>query len=97
MSEKDVLRYTAALHAIQSGVAYDMKAGQDASGTSPRHLRVGVNSAMVQNAALVKLLIDKGVFSLDEFDKALADEMEEEKRRYEKKLEALAGMRVNLG
>ena len=34
-------------------------------------LRVGVNSAMVDHAALVRLLIAKGIFTLEEYEEAL--------------------------
>jgi len=81
MSERDVARYQAAAHAMQSGVAAEM--GKECE---PKHLRVGVNSAMVGNAALARLLIDKGVFTLDEYEAAQADEMEAEQARYENRL-----------
>ena len=83
MSEEpnDIERYENALHAMQSGVAYEM--GLGATDTSPKHLRVGVNSAMVNDAAVATLLIEKGFFTLEEYQKAVADAMEREVVRYE--------------
>ena len=90
MLEDDELRYERAAHAIQSGVAYEMNT---TNAHEPKHLRVGVNMAMVSHGALVELLIDKGVISLDEYHKALADAAEEEVARYE----ARAKQRIGTG
>ena len=77
-------RYHAALHAMQSGVA--MKMNYDAADTGPKHLRVGVNSAMAEHAALVTLLVSKHVISWEEYYTSLADAMEYEKAHYEAEL-----------
>ena len=53
MSDQD--RYVKAAHAMQSGVAVCMERGT--AETTPKHLRVGVNSAMVNDAAIARLLI----------------------------------------
>ncbi len=79
-TEDEMARYQAAAHAMQSGVATKMTF--DPSETTPKHLRVGVNAAMVENSALVKLLIDKGVIGEEEFFAALADGMEAERDKY---------------
>lgn len=83
MAAEDVQRYNTAAHAMQSGVAYEMH-------NRPRHddwdykdLRTGVNSALVNDAGLARLLIDKGVFTSDEYERYIADEMEREVKRYE--------------
>lgn len=95
MSQKDLNRYYAAAHAMQSGVAYVME--YDDAATSPKHLRVGVNTAMVEHSALAKLLIDRGLFSLDDYEAALADAAEAEVKRYEQCLSDLLGRPVTLG
>ena len=77
-------RYTAAAHAMQSGVA--MKMNYDAAETTPKHLRVGVNSAMAEHGALARLLISKGVITEDEYAEAVADGMEREAKLYEDEL-----------
>lgn len=75
-----VKRYHAAAHAMQTGVAYRMQ--YDPTTTEPKHLRVGVNSAQVSAAALAALLIDKGLITLAEYEKSLADHMETEAESY---------------
>ena len=66
------------------------------SATEPKHLGVGINSAMVDHGALVKLLIDKGVITHAEYMKAIADAMEGEKSRYEKTLSKHFGKTITL-
>lgn len=53
------------MHAMQSGVAFEGGAPLE-----PKHLRVGVNNALVSLDALVRLLVAKGVFELGEYDRA---------------------------
>lgn len=85
--------YEELVHAMQSGVAYSME--HDNSHT-PKHLRVGVNSAMVSNQALVKLLVDKGLITLVEYYEALRDAMKAEVELYEQELTAKWGTKVTL-
>jgi hypothetical protein len=95
--QEDLLRYKSAAHGMQSGVAMEMSSqGDNAAAATPKHLRVGVNSALVETSAIAKLLIDKGIITEDEWVRALADGMEEERARYEKKLSALAGAEITL-
>lgn len=81
-------RYLLAVHAMQSAVAHkmaldaEMPAGE--SGTSPKHLRVGVNAAMVDHGALAALLIRKGVISEEEYFAATSSAMETEVENYRK-------------
>jgi hypothetical protein len=89
--------YTDLLHAMQSGVA--MKMNYDPSETTPKHLRVGVNSAMCDHAALVSLLLQKGIITEAEYFEAITEHMQAEVKRYEEWLnERLgAGGRITLG
>jgi len=87
-------RYRAAAHAMQSGVAMEMNYRPQP--TEAKHLRVGVNAAMVDQGALAKLLIAKGVFTEAEYLEALADAMEAEKHRYEEILSELLGKKITL-
>jgi hypothetical protein len=77
----DYSKYQALCHAMQSGVAVRMQ--QDPSDTNPKHLRVGINVAMCDNSALVKLLIAKGIITEDEYCDAITKQMEEEVKSYE--------------
>ena len=89
-------RYVVAAHAMQSGVQMEMELGLPDAAVSPKHLRVGVNSALVNAAAIASLLIEKGVFTMDEYLAAMADHMETEKKRYENRLCAATGTDVTL-
>ena len=89
------VRYQKACHAMQSGVAMEMQIGGRAH--EPKHLRVGVNSAMVEGSALVQLLIEKGLFTKEEWARALAVSMENEVRSYEARLsQSLGGQKITL-
>lgn len=101
-------RYRAAAHAMQSGVAMEIECSAPVSKTfsaraevatgscSPKHLRVGVNAAMADHAALALLLMNKGVFTRAEYEEALATSMEAEKARYEEHLSTKLGKNVVL-
>jgi hypothetical protein len=78
---KHTQRYMRAVHQMQSGVAMLMNF-DGVSDPEHKHLRVGVNSALVINNALTQLFISKGVITLAEYTKASADAMEEEVERY---------------
>jgi hypothetical protein len=80
MAEK--LSYTEALHGIQTGIALEIERGSDCA--SPKHLRVGVNSALCEHAAIVRLLIAKGIFTEEEYSEAIIDEFNRELERIEK-------------
>jgi hypothetical protein len=84
-----------ASHAMQSGVAMEMN--YDPGPTEPKHLRVGVNAALVYQAALARLLVDKGIISWDEYNAAITDEMNREVERYEQRLTERAGAKITLG
>lgn len=87
-------RYQRALHGMQAGVALDVARG--ASDCTPKHLRVGVNAAMVDSGALAQLLIKKGVFTEEEYLTALAEGAEAERARYEAEASARAGVPIKL-
>ena len=90
----DLERYTRAAHGMQSGVAMEMNF--HGAPTEPKHLRVGINAAMSDQGGLATLLIAKGVFTREEYDKAMADAMEREKARYEAHLSELFGRPITL-
>lgn len=94
MAKEDVKRYLQAMHGMQTGVAYDQEKGSGDG--SPKHLRVGINARAVDHKALVKLLMDAGIITLDAYEKALADAMEEERDRYAKHLSERFGATITL-
>lgn len=100
----DTERYAKALHAVQSGVAtlIELERGPDLDPpavhgeASPKHLRVGVNSALIGNGAIAELLINKGIFTQAELESKLADFAEREQASYEKLLSAKLGSKISL-
>ena len=91
------LRWHAAAHAMQSGVAMEMNDPDRASSTEPKHLRVGINTALVDHGSLVRLLIAKGVITDVEYHQAITEGMEAEKESYERRLTEKHGRKITLG
>lgn len=83
------------LHAVQTGIAMEIEIGKAA--TSPKHLRVGINSAMCDHAALVRLLIEKGVITAEEYITEIEAELDREIARYEERLSEHFGKTITLG
>jgi hypothetical protein len=77
-------RYLAAAHAMQTGVAFTLE--HDAAESDLKHLRVGINSALVTSSALAEFLIDKGIVDRLEWYTALADAMERERNDYQRRI-----------
>lgn len=75
-------RYHRALERMQTAVAFEIATGQ-ASDTTPKHLRVGVNNALSADGALCALLIAKGLITWEEVYEAKAILMEQEVKSYE--------------
>jgi len=93
--ESSIQRYHDALHAMQSGVTAKMEL--DGAETSPKHLRVGVNSAMVDHSALVAVLMARGIITQEEYFEALAESMERERDMYQEELSSHYGANITLG
>lgn len=96
MSDKprNDLPYVDAMHGIQSGVA--AQTGALDSDQTPKHLRVGINSAMINDEGMTRLLIEKGVFTEKEYVEAIRVAANRELDRYEDELSASAGRTVKL-
>lgn len=84
-------RYFKLMHAMQSGVAMRMQV--DPKETDPKHLRVGVNSALISNGALTQLLIEKGLITPLEMQQKLNEFVQRDVESYEQKI----GPNVKLG
>ena len=87
-------KYEDAVHAMQSGVA--MMKNCNSNETDPKHLRVGINSAMCDSASLARLLIKKGVISEDEYIQSITEEMNNEVKRYEDRLSKMWNTKIEL-
>jgi hypothetical protein len=95
----DQERYDLHIRRMQTGVAA-VKADPNTahhSETEPKHLRVGVNAALVDSGALAQLLIEKGIITREEYLKSLADAMEREANKYEKELSEFYSAEIKLG
>lgn len=90
----DHQRYLDAAHAMQTGVAMTME--YEPKETQPKHLRVGVNAAMVEHSALAGLLIAKGLITEEEYLAALAKGMEDEADKYQTRVRKYLGPNVHL-
>lgn len=96
VSEQEAVeRYNAATHAMQSGVAMEMN--YDSSNMTPKHLRVGVNSSLVDSAALAELLIYKKIITPQEYLNAIMLGMEREVGMYRDRLKQRFGVDIQLG
>jgi len=84
------------LHAMQSGVKakIDYALGDD---HSPKHLRVGVNNSLISTGALVDLLLEKGIFTAEEFATSYNAALKREVEKYELELSVHLKTRVKLG
>lgn len=90
-------KYRALVHAMQSGVAMEIeKEGLAGAAADPKHLRVGVNVAIVESSALWKLLLDKGIVTEDEMRDRLHEAHADEVARYEQHLSRLLGCEIKL-
>lgn len=88
-------RYLAAMHSVQSGVAAKMTVHPNE--VDPKHLRTGVNSALINVSALANLLMKMGVITEEQYMQAIADGAEQEKARYEEWLSEYYGTAIQLG
>lgn len=82
------------MHGMQAGVSLDET--HDPTNLFPKHLRVGINSALTESAALARLLVKKGVITEEEYFTAIVDGAERELASYEAKYEKKFGKKVIL-
>ena len=87
-------RYMALSHAMQSGVKYLLQ--HEAASGGPKHLRVGVNMALTENAALTTLLLEKGLLTARELEERILLFLEKEVESYQARLSELTGGTVTL-
>jgi len=76
---------------MQTGVAVELQIDPAGAAATPKHLRVGVNTALVDHAALVGLLVRAGVITEEAYYEAAADGMEAEAKGYEDALRRKTG------
>lgn len=88
LKEKQNL-YARLLHAMQTGVAFSMD--RDDSDCKPKHLRVGINSALIDSSALARLLIKNNIITEDAYWDSLIEVAKEEVESYKRKVNELYG------
>jgi hypothetical protein len=101
--------YEELCHAHQTGVKTDIETDPKnhqplGNGTAAfdvlrylKHLRVGIDGALVEQSALAKILMDKGIFTEQEYFDAIVAARRAEVARYEKILSDRLGAPVKLG
>lgn len=90
--------YVVLLHAVQTGVLREIQVfgtGETAA-AGPKHLRVGVNSAIIQNSSLATLLMRKGIITEVEYWQTQVELWRDEVASFEKRLSAAMGIDVKL-
>ena len=75
--------YMALMHQMQTGVAFTMHRSDEAS---PKHLRVGVNSAICMVSALVKTLVEADVIIWEDFRDSEIEMLKQDIESYKSRL-----------
>lgn len=88
---KDRERYLKAAHRVQTCIAFN----PDQSDQEPKHMRVGIDMGKSDQAGLATLLMEKGLFTLTEYTKAVADAAEREAAARENELSTCFGINVS--
>lgn len=90
--------YMDLLHAIQTGVLYMSKhESGDTAETSPKHLRTGINSSLIESSALVKTLVEADVIDWETFRDNVIFMLKLEVKNYEERLSKVMGTSIRLG
>lgn len=90
----DVERYSRAMAALKTGI--EMESRYDPALISNHQLRLAFTVLSAESCALVSLLIAKGLFTMEEYTKAVADSMVSEVRRSEIRLGPHIGGAISL-
>lgn len=65
------LTYEQAAHGVQTAIKYAMETDPEYKAHEPKHMRTGVDMSKADQAGLAMLLINKGVFTLEEYCEAM--------------------------
>lgn len=80
-------------HRVQSGIAFMLERanqrGERFPECEPKHLRVGVNSALIKTSALTRLLLEKHVFTAEEYFDSIIRVWRDEVESYRAHLAAI--------
>lgn len=87
---KTTERYERAAHRVQTAIAFNPDRPHD----QYKDLRTGLDLRAADAGGLAKLLIDKGIFTLEEYLSAVADAAEREAEQKEDELSIRHGINV---
>lgn len=103
MTREEFARKDEALrHAIQTGIMHEMERSylhhlDENLKRAIKHLRTGLNCAMREHSTVVKLLIEKGIITEQEYFVTHLQELENEVKILEASLQKHFGITVKLG
>lgn len=86
------------LHGIQTGIRYKYETSEKDESLDRRlkHIRVGVDNALIQTDTLMQLLVKKGVFTDIEWLEEYLQAVNFKLNQYKKELSEALGVPVNL-
>jgi len=95
--EREILnRYHAHGHAIQTGIKVLL--GCNATHEcEPKHLRVGISLSKTDHAGLVELLIEKGLFTRQEYFQKMEKMAAKERQNYQDRVRLVLGQNFTIG
>ncbi len=85
--------YYVAMHRIQTAIAFLMNCDPNYSAVEPKHMRVGIDLSKSDQAGLATLLIEKGIFTKEEYIEAILKSAQQEADAYEAQVQAVIGNR----
>lgn len=94
-AEEFAARNTALRHAIQTGAMYE--AEQNPIVMEYKHNRVAIDAQQAEYAALIMLLVNKGVITWEEYYEVSIAALTAEVVRYEQRLTRMFGAKIKLG
>lgn len=93
---KFVAKYRVLVQKCQAGIKTLAEKLGDPKLYDAKHLRVGINNNIVELSAMIKLLVDKGILTTEEVEKAYLVAYEEEVTRLEREIYDKCGLVVKL-
>lgn len=91
------------LHKIQTAIKFLREkeiadgVSEDRQFTGPKHNRVGIDNALIENGALVALLVEKGIIKYQEYIDTYIEFLERDVERYEGRIKDAFGPNVKIG
>ena len=85
--------YEDAAHRVQTAIAVLIGQDPNSSLVEPKHLRVGIDMSKSDMGGLATLLIEKGIFTLEEYLAAITKAAQQEADNDEKEVQAVLSNR----